>query len=263
MAGLEQRLQAEPDDLRGWAMLGRSYSVLERPEDAARAYAQANVLSQFENVELLVAEAEALGMAQNQRLAGKPEQLLEAALELDPHHIRGLWYAIIAAAQRGDSPAQQAFVQRLAAEPELPPELAALLKSEFGVDAAAVEVVEKTAATGPVAIDVEVSLDPGLSAVIPAQATLFVYAKALSGPPMPLAISRQPVPQSWPVRIRLDDSSSMLPSMKLSSFSAWTVIARISPSGQAQPQSGDWQSQVELNAPPQEALRLEISKQLP
>jgi len=70
---------------------------------------------------------------------------------------------------------------------------------------------------------------------------LFVYARTAEGPRMPLAIQRLPA-GSLPVRVVLDDSTSMMPTLKLSLIPQVVVGARISKSGQATPQSGDFEA---------------------
>jgi len=85
-----------------------------------------------------------------------------------------------------------------------------------------------------------VQLDPGLNGKVRPMDTLFVYAKAVNGPGMPLAIARFHV-SDLPVSFSLDDSMAMTPAMKLSKFPRVRVYARISRTGQAMPSSGDLQ----------------------
>jgi cytochrome c-type biogenesis protein CcmH len=68
--------------------------------------------------------------------------------------------------------------------------------------------------------------------------TLFVYAKAEQGPPMPLAVVRKQA-ADLPLQVTLNDAMAMTPQMKLSSFSQVKIGARISRSGNAVSQSGD------------------------
>ena len=257
---LRLRLQQQPDDLRGWIMLGRSYAAMGRNAEAAQAYAQANSLTQASNPDLLVVQAEALAMANEQRFDGKALELVRQALKLDGGHLRGLWYGLLAARQREDEAARNDYLQRLAEHPELPEEMAAWLSAEFGADFKRGETA--SAGTG-LSFNVRVALAAELVQQVPDDATLFVFARAAAGPPMPLAVSRLELPRQWPVQITLDDSMSMLEGMKLSSFDAWTVVARISRSGQVQAQPGDWQASLELQAPPQDAIELTIEQQLP
>lgn len=73
--------------------------------------------------------------------------------------------------------------------------------------------------------------------------SIFIYAKAISGPPMPLAAHRARA-RDLPLTITLDDSMAMVPAMKLSGFPEVTVGARLSKSGQAMPQRGDLEGEV-------------------
>jgi cytochrome c-type biogenesis protein CcmH len=87
-------------------------------------------------------------------------------------------------------------------------------------------------------VDVNVSLAPELAGQMPPGTTVFVFARAASGPPMPLAVQRLSV-ADLPATVRLDDSMAMMPAMRLSGFPQVLVGARVSPSGQAMPQPGD------------------------
>ena len=68
--------------------------------------------------------------------------------------------------------------------------------------------------------------------------TLFVFARAVNGPRMPLAIVRVAAGE-FPYHFKLDDSLAMSPQFKLSSQTEVVLGARISRSGNATPQSGD------------------------
>ncbi len=257
---LRVRLQQQPDDLRGWIMLGRTYGAMGRHGEAAQAYAQANTLTEAGNPDLLVAQAEALAMANAQHLDGEVVALINQALALDGEHLRALWYALLAANQREDEAGQREYLKRLGAHPGLPDDMAAWLSAEFGAQfQRTASVVTESGLSFPI----RVTVAPEFVDQVPADASLFVFVRAADGPPMPLAVSRLSLPQQWPVKITLDDSMSMLEGMKLSSFDAWTVVARITASGQVKAQSGDWQASVDLHAPPQDTIELTIDQQLP
>ncbi|HEY6262850.1 MAG TPA: hypothetical protein VIW47_14735 [Nitrospiraceae bacterium] len=88
------------------------------------------------------------------------------------------------------------------------------------------------------AISGTVTMAPSLASKGSATDTLFVFARETNGPPMPVAIVRA-TKKDLPFAFRLDDSTSMMPSRKLSDVGTVVIVARISKSGQAMPQSGD------------------------
>ena len=79
---------------------------------------------------------------------------------------------------------------------------------------------------------------------------------------MPLAVMRAKA-QDLPLDFRLDDSMAMMPGMKLSSFPALVIGARISKSGNAIPASGDLQGTVKDIKPGASGVRLEITEVVP
>jgi hypothetical protein len=114
----------------------------------------------------------------------------------------------------------------------------------------------KTAA----AVSGEVSLAAGLSAKAAAGATLFIVAKSVDSPGVPVAVFRGSV-GAWPVKFTLDDSQSMLPGRNLSSAGRVTVEARISQSGQPLPAAGDLQgSSGAINPADHQPLKILIDR---
>ncbi len=101
VASLAQRLKANPDDPQGWAMLGRSYRVMGRYGEAAEAFANAGKVVD-ENSQLLTEYAESLALAQQGNLTGKPSELLDKALKLDPSNLYARVLAGSAAYERAD-----------------------------------------------------------------------------------------------------------------------------------------------------------------
>jgi cytochrome c-type biogenesis protein CcmH len=109
-------------------------------------------------------------------------------------------------------------------------------------------------------VTVKVSLAPNLKTKVLPGDTLFVFAKAAQGPPMPLAIARLTAAQ-LPASVTLTDAMSMMPNLTLSKFSQVVLGARISKSGNAIAQSGDLQtlSSAVSNARP-EPIQLTIDR---
>ena len=109
---LAKRLEQNPNDAQGWVMLGRSFIVLERFSDAANAYARATTLNNSD-ANLWADYAEALAMANGQRLAGKPAEALDRALKIDPKNQKALALAGSAAFEASDYPKALEYWQRL------------------------------------------------------------------------------------------------------------------------------------------------------
>jgi len=98
---LAKRLEQNPNDAQGWLMLARSYMSMERFADAAGAYEHATALN-GDDASLWTDYAEALALANGQRLGGKPTEALNRALQIDPRNQKALGLAGSAAYQAGD-----------------------------------------------------------------------------------------------------------------------------------------------------------------
>ena len=147
-----------------------------------------------------------------------------------------------------------------------PADLAEAAPTSAGTSSSAVNAATaptSNESANPAKLTVQVRLDPKFAAQVDPSATLFVFARAASGPPMPLAIQRLKASQ-LPLTVTLDDSMGMMPTMKLSMFPQVVVGARISKSGNALPSSGDLQAL----SPPVDVHRIEpielaIDQQVP
>jgi cytochrome c-type biogenesis protein CcmH len=245
---LTQRLEREPDNLEGWVLLGRSYSALSRFPEASAALRRAVDLK-GDDPDLLADYADALAMVNGQSLEGEPMRAIEKALAINPDHRKALALAGTAAYERGDFPGAVKRWERLLKT--VPPESEGARSIQASIDEARARAGLSTppaskpsADEGGVArVGGLVTLAPELAAKAAPDDTLFVYARAAKGPPMPLAIQKLKV-KDLPAAFALDDSMSMAPGMTLSRFPEIVVMARVSKSGQATPQSGDLEGSV-------------------
>jgi cytochrome c-type biogenesis protein CcmH len=271
---LAERMRQQPDNAEGWVMLARSYAVLQRFGDAAESYARARQLV-GDNADLLVDYADALVMANDREFTDQAGTLLMKALESEPDHVKALWLAGLWKSQQGEYADAIHYWQRVAVQ--LPPggedaEMMARQISEARAQLAPGEVVEAPAPREPAtavavaadkSITVSITLDPQLAATAAPEDTVFIFARAVSGPRMPLAIVRKQV-SDLPLTVTLDDSTAMSPTMKLSNFDQVAVGARVSKSGMAMPQSGDLQGLVTPVVPGSEpAIELNIDSRVP
>lgn len=262
---LESQTVPQPDDVQRWTMLARSYSFLQRLPEASRAYGRAIALAP-NDAQLLADQADVLGALQGRQLGGEPMRLVERALQIDPNNPKALALAGTAAFDRKDFagavgywskarqfvPAESEFAKGLdgsIAEAKVAAQgsgavtaPAAMALGASGPAAAPVTATGPASAEGA-QITGRVSLSPALAARAAPTDTVFVFARAVEGPRMPLAIVRRTV-ADLPITFTLDDSMAMSPQMKLSNFPIVLVGARISKSGNAIPQPGDLQGQA-------------------
>ncbi len=238
VAGLAERLKQQPDDAEGWLMLGRSYKYLQQYQGAAQAYAEAYRLVGDE-VGVMLSYADALAMANGGRLSGQPAELIFKALTISPNDVTGLWLGGMAKAEAGELGSALQYWQKL--ETLLPADskshqellgLMSALKSRLQQESGKDDTVAS------VNLTVDVTLADAIRSKVKPEDTVFVYAQALEGPKMPLAIVRQQV-SDLPLSVQLNDSMAMTPAMKLSGFDRVKIIARISKTGTAMQQPGD------------------------
>lgn len=263
VAKLAARMEKQPPgnvaDTEGWVMLGRSYAVMQRYDDAGRAFARALQLMP-DNPQILVDQADVLAMQQGGRLEGEPMKLIDRALQNDPSNPKALALAGTAAFERQDfngaigywtraranAPADSEFARALdtsLADARAAAGTAAPAAAPTAASAAsAATTATATATPGAASISGRVRLAPALAARVAAGDTLFVFARAAEGPRMPLAILKRSA-ADLPLSFTLDDSMAMTPQLKLSSFASVVIGARISKSGNATPQSGDLEGQ--------------------
>jgi cytochrome c-type biogenesis protein CcmH len=244
VAKLAERMKQNPDDPQGWAMLGKSYAVMGRFEDAAAAYGKA-VARVGDNPNLLADYADALAMANGQNLQGEPEALILRALKIDPDHAKSLALAGTVAFEKKDFTTAIAYWEKLVKQVPPDTEMARNVQSSIA-EARALAGESKgggaSAAAKPGGVSGTVTLAPALKAKAAPDDTVFIFARAASkdGPRMPLAILRKKVSE-LPVTFTLDDSSAMSPATRLSGTPQVIIGARISKSGNAMPQPGDLQ----------------------
>ena len=238
---LAEKMKAKPNDAQGWLILGRSYKALEQYPQAADAFANAYRLL-GDQAEVMLLYADALAYVNNRNLAGKPSELVYKALALEPDNLNALWLGGMAKVQEGDAPAAIKLWKKL--EATLQPgsdsqqEIKNLLSS-LAKDTPLGQVQkEPEAKVSNFTLSVQVSLAPKLQKATAAEDTVFIYAQAISGPKMPLAIVRKHV-SDLPLTVSLNDSMAMMPNMKLSNFASVKLLARISKSGNAMTQPNE------------------------
>lgn len=273
VARLEKRLKSNPEDIQGWRMLGRSYSVLQNYAGARDAYGEAYKRDPA-NTAIILDYAEALAHANNNNVLGRPAELIEEALQRDPANQRALILKGVVLYHQDDLTGAIRAWKSVMGQPEVDEQTRAVVQNlidqteelkdpvSSGQAQTESQTVNKPAAAAA-SVTVELSLAPQFTAQVSPNDTVFIFAQAASGPKMPLAVARKRV-ADLPLKIVLDDSSAMTQGMNLSAFNQVVVSARVSKSGNASAASGDLQGKspvIDPRANP--AVNLVIDTKIP
>lgn len=244
---LKARLEDNPEDAEGWYMLGRSMMTLKRYDEAVQAFETTYRLVGDEPA-ILLAYADSLAMAANGRMGERAAELVHLALEIEPTNTTAMWLSGIIAEDSGDyAKALGYFNQLLPMLSDRPDDaqrvrfLIKRIEESSGISGSSVitepQLQSKVAVSGA-QVRVQLSMDAELMANVPADASVFVFAKAAQGPRFPIAAERHRV-SDLPMEIVLDDDDAVMDSAKLSGFSDITIGAHVSKSGDAMKVSGD------------------------
>lgn len=277
-----QKLQSHPPgqtaDAPAWAMLARAHASRQRFADADQAYQRALELTP-DNPDLLADRADLLSSLQGQSASGESMRLVNRALVIDPGHPKALALAGSAAYSRQEFKLAESFWQRARERAEPGSPFAQGLDSSLVAARAGIasqqgggeRLAEQTApaAKTPITDTVDhpglsgqISLSPELRSKLAPGDTLFVFARAVQGPRMPLAVMRVPA-TAGPVAFALDDSQAMTPEHRISLHEQVVVEARISRTAQALPQSGDLQGSSGPVASNSSQLQININTVVP
>jgi cytochrome c-type biogenesis protein CcmH len=256
VSGLAAKLEKEPENYQGWAMLARSYKSMGRFPEALRAYERTGPMLET-SADLLVDYADAMAAANG--FDAKVMAAIERAIKLDPAQPQALWMRGTAAFEVKQYAKAAADWERLLGLLEPGSEDARVVAANIdearekgGLGKAAPKVgAGGTASAGSAAnmgtakaaavdafIKGRVELAANLAGQAPADATMMVVARPNDGSRMPVAVIRARV-GDLPLDFTLDDSLAMSPDRKLSQFAEIQVEARVSKTGQATPQAGD------------------------
>ncbi len=192
--------------------------------------------------ELLGQWAQAQYFADGKKWSAKIQALTDEALKADPKEVTSLGLLGIAAFEGERYQEAIDYWNRLLAQ--LPPDDSSRAALQGGIKRAAerLEASGGKVAEAPVAakaalLKVSVNLASELRSKVQPGDSVFIFARATSGPPAPLAAKRLTV-ADLPVTVELGDADAMMPQLKLSNFPEVQLVARISRAGQ--PTAGEW-----------------------
>lgn len=240
-ARLERAVKETPDSAEAWYFLGRTYMAQERAADAAKAFEKAVGLA-GRAPELLGQWAQALYFANGKQWNAQLQALTDEALKADAQEVTSLGLLGIAAYESQRYADAVRYWERLVAVlPEQDPSRVAIASGIARAREQIGEGEEPNVAAEPAAkvhaLEVSVSLAPEVQAQVKPDDAVFIFARALSGPPMPLAVKRLKVSE-LPAQVSLSDVDAMMPELKLSRFEQVQLVARVSRAGNAT--QGEW-----------------------
>ncbi|MCF6283303.1 MAG: c-type cytochrome biogenesis protein CcmI [Candidatus Polarisedimenticolaceae bacterium] len=275
---LVERLKEEPNNPNGWMMLARSYEAMERIPEALKAYEQAEKLMP-DDVDLLLTYAEAIVQSNGNNFNGKPSQMIHHAFEVNPDSPNVLWmvgiveYRIgnfvkafthwdkariligesnpnaVVAIEGAMNDARSQIARAGGKVPTTGKPISAPVDDHAGHD-------HEPSTAGQEAVTVRVTLADSLRSKVNDNDRVFIFARAATGPKMPLAAVDALV-SDLPATIELNDNMARMPQLKISGYAKIVVGARVSKSGGAMPQSGDLQGEI-LNITPGHKGTIEI-----
>lgn len=175
-------------------------------------------------------------------LNGKPMEYVRRALQLDPAQPKALWLQGTAEHEIARYAAAVETWRKLLAAMDASSSDAQLIRANIEEDtrlaSAAVAPTKSSAAKNGLTVRGEVTVSQRLQSRVRAGQVLYIVAKSVNAPGMPVAV-RRVTTGTWPVGFELSDSDAMIPERRLSSVGPVTVEARISQSGQANSAPGD------------------------
>ena len=270
---LAEKLQAKPDNLQGWVMLGRTYRALENFDAALKAYDSALKLSADDDLKL--ERIEIIAMQRQGQFEGEPWNVIREVLQRDPQHFGALLTAGSASYAEGKFADalkywEQARKPLDANNPDLEglENAIAAVRDRLGMPPAKSSLTASSTAsstsvaTSGLNVTGQVNLSASLKSKASPNDVVFIYATPANGDRMPLAIFKTTVSQ-LPLNFTLDDSSAMTPDRKLSAAGEVMVKVRVSKSGNAMPQSGDLSGSLGPVKVGAKGLKLEIKDQIP
>ena len=266
---LEAKIKKEGGTAQEWAMLARTHKYLRKYDLAAKAFTVA-LEKDANNAQLMLETVEMMALNNNRSFTAEAREMSLKALSIQPDNANALWFAGVAEYQHGNyrqaiehlttllpmAGGEQDVIksvtaivaksrEQLIAAGEEMPELEALLgsKAMASADSPVASPVAgpkaTTSAASLTSFNVNVDVSDEIRKKFNADDAVFVYAKAKQGPRMPLAAQRMTL-AALPATVVLDDSMAMVEGMNLSAFDQLVISARLTKSGAAIAQSGDY-----------------------
>jgi cytochrome c-type biogenesis protein CcmH len=252
---LAMSMEQQPDNHEGLFMVAQSYLKLSQFDKAAAAFE--NLFSIYPGDARLASYiAESLFLADKRKITPRVEAAIQKTLALNPHDITMLEIKGMDAFVKGDLEMSLDYFNKAAVTAE--GRRAESIKQ--AIERVELQLGKTPAVTGRV---IQVLVEVSESVKVDSSSQVFIFAKAISGPPMPLAVKKLNV-AGLPTLVKLDESMAMIKGMGLANFDEVQVVARISSSGIANASPEDYEiksGRIDLTAPVP-VVKLKIEKKI-
>ena len=256
---LAARLQQDPNDVPGWKLLGRSYVQMRDFPGAIAAYERAVDLEGGQNGQTLADLGEVILLSDGRTLNGRAGEVFENALAVSPGNQKALFYAGMAAVERGDKElGAQRWEALLASSP--PQNIEEILRQQIAELRGTEPMLEQAISSD--VVTVRVALGESALGAVRADSTVFIIARDPAQPSPPIAAVRRRA-NELPAYVGIGDSDAMIPGRVPSGFAQLEIVARVSTSGQPMAQSGDWFGQQTISTADSKEVSVIIDKQVP
>lgn len=255
LSRLEARLAANPNDVDGWLLLGRSNVALQRFAPAVDAYQHAYDLTRGENLDAVIGLGESLALLDETSLAGRAGELFNVALARSPNNPKALWYGSVAALQTGNLRLGHDRLQSLLAQ-NPPPQLRDILQRQIqALDEQLADETPGGVGSTPAQIEqtehkrsihATISIAPAITQQLKSPTPLFILARDPAGGGPPLAVQRHSSAEA-PLSVELSEADAMVPSRSIATVPRVKVVARLSLSGAPQEHSGDFYGEADYD----------------
>ncbi|GHG70507.1 c-type cytochrome biogenesis protein CcmI [Alishewanella longhuensis] len=226
---LRTKLDKEGDDAVAWMLLGRVWMTLGMLEESVESFERALKLMP-ERTPLLISYSQALIMLGGDYNLAKAGQSVAKVLMKEPDNIDAVSLMALIAHERGDNEQAISAWQLLASSLDADdPRLAVVAERLAELTGQTAAATAEVVAENERSITLTLSIADTLATDFP-DASLFVFARAIGGPPLPLAAKRLPM-QSGLVTINLSTADAMQPGWDLTQSEQIEVVARIAISG--------------------------------
>jgi len=242
---LRTKLSRSGDDEVAWMLLGRVAMSLNEFDMAQQSFDKALRMNP-DNMQVLISYSQVLLLEGSEANMTRAAGMLSKVLKVEPTNLDAISLLALIAYERKDWPQAKAAFEVLLASMEKNDSRYSMISERISDIEQQMQtegsVMPVTNTTGAIAVTVDIAKE--LIDKQPKDGILFIFAKAASGSPMPLAAVKL-AKYSFPITVKLSDSSAMVAGLNLSSAENIIISARISIDDSVMPSSGELEGHSE------------------